>query len=157
MKTWFESCKAAATRRLTVALLAIVAVGSVQRSILRSRQGGGSSCSGSGAARRQQRGGMLTLDRAMETLAARVTPAVVNVTVARKQTRSMVRTKACPTCSSSLARVVLSSAIRTSVHMPSQPQNRMEHGLGSGVIISPTDISLPTITSSKEPSIFASP
>src|SRR5208282_1674031 len=31
-------------------------------------------------------GALLTLDRAMETLAARVTPAVVNVTVASKST-----------------------------------------------------------------------
>ena len=52
MKSWMESCKAAATRRLTVALLAVLAVwvGGDAR-VCEVGTGGGSSGSGGGAAR----------------------------------------------------------------------------------------------------------
>jgi serine protease Do len=72
---------------------------------------------------------LLALDQAMETLAARVTPAIVNVTVTSK------------------SKVDLSDGgeglpegmqgFGQFFGLPAQPQNRIEHGLGSGVIISP--------------------
>jgi len=76
---------------------------------------------------------LLSLDRAMEALAARVTPAIVNVTVTSKTN-------------------LRSSADEDGESSPQQfgpfgnpfggqfgmrPQPRVEHGLGSGVIISP--------------------
>ena len=75
---------------------------------------------------------LLSLDHAMETLAAKVTPAIVNVTVTSK------------------TKVSLSDQDSEQGQMfqgmpgfgqffgqPMQPQNRIEHGLGSGVIVSP--------------------
>lgn len=76
-------------------------------------------------------GALLSLDQAMETLAAHVTPAIVNVTVTS-------RTKP------NLAGQQLPEDMRQffgpfgQFFGPSQPsQPRVEHGLGSGVIISP--------------------
>jgi len=77
---------------------------------------------------------LLTLDQAMETLAARVTPAVVNVTVTSKpsaesadgSTEDMQQFFA-PFGGNPFGR---------QFNMPT-PRQRVEHGLGSGVIVSP--------------------
>jgi serine protease Do len=77
---------------------------------------------------------ILTLDRAMETLAARVTPAVVNVTVTSKekaqegddQSSDEIQRFFAPFGGSRQFRIV-----------PRSQRDRVEHGLGSGVIISP--------------------
>src|SRR5713226_10765595 len=83
-------------------------------------------------------GTLLALDQAMETLAARVTPAIVNVTVTS-------RAKA------NVAEGDLPDGLRDSPfgqffgrqfgqqfgHQMRPQQPRVEHGLGSGVIISP--------------------
>src|SRR5580704_13176374 len=77
---------------------------------------------------------ILTLDRAMETLAARVTPAVVNVTVTSKekaqegddQSSDEIQRFFAPSGGSRQFRIVQKSQ-----------RDRVEHGLGSGVIISP--------------------
>ncbi len=73
---------------------------------------------------------LLALDNAMETLAARVTPAIVNVTVTAK-------TKADLSDSDDGLQQELPPGFRQFFEHPMQPQNRIEHGLGSGVIISP--------------------
>ena len=77
---------------------------------------------------------LLSLDKAMETLAARVTPAVVNVTVTSKAKESMAGGE-------------MPEQFRRffgqgdqfgqffAPQMPRQPQ--IEHGMGSGVVISP--------------------
>jgi serine protease Do len=71
---------------------------------------------------------LLSLDRAMETLAARVTPAVVNVTVTS-------RTKA------TQAEEQLPEGLQQFFGQSFGPQMRqqpqIEHGLGSGVVVSP--------------------
>src|SRR5271157_3140784 len=107
MKMWLESCKArckaVVTRRLLVALIAVVAVGSVATFNFTNSAKAAVAAPAAGPLDDNSVGALLTLDRAMETLAARVTPAVVNVTVVSK----------------------------------ANAQNRMEHGLGSGVIVSP--------------------
>jgi serine protease Do len=79
-------------------------------------------------------GALLTLDRAMETLAARVTPAVVNVTVVSKSNPQQNGGEGMPDMQQFFGP---GNPFGRQFHMPSQPQNRMEHGLGSGVIISP--------------------
>jgi len=79
-------------------------------------------------------GALLTLDRAMETLAARVTPAVVNVTVASKSNAQHSGPEGIPDMQQFFGP---GSPFGRQFSFPSQPQNRMEHGLGSGVIISP--------------------
>ena len=75
---------------------------------------------------------LLALDNAMETLAARVTPAIVNVTVASK-------TKG----GDDQAQFEMPDEMRRffgpgfNFNMPRQQRPQIEHGLGSGVIISP--------------------
>jgi len=84
---------------------------------------------------------LLTLDRAMETLAARVTPAVVNVTVTSKPS-----TQAAGDDSAEDMQQFFSpfggnpfggTPFGRQFNMPMNPRQRVEHGLGSGVIISP--------------------
>src|SRR5215467_3161705 len=75
-------------------------------------------------------GALLTLDRAMETLAAHVTPAVVNVTVAA---RHKPQTSDGDQEPGDIQRFF--GPFGFGQHMRPQPQ--IEHGLGSGVIISP--------------------
>jgi serine protease Do len=77
-------------------------------------------------------GALLSLDQAMETLAARVTPAIVNVTVtSRKKT---------PQAESEQSQDMQQffGPFGRFFEQQTQPQRpRIEHGLGSGVIISP--------------------
>jgi len=83
-------------------------------------------------------GALLTLDRAMETLAARVTPAVVNVTVASKSSEQQSGLEGMPDMQQFFGPgSPFGRQFGRQFNVPSQPQNRMEHGLGSGVIISP--------------------
>jgi serine protease Do len=71
----------------------------------------------------------------METLAARVTPAVVNVTVVSKGNAQQAGAEGMPDMQQFFGPNGPFGGHQ--FQMPSQPQNRMEHGLGSGVIISP--------------------
>jgi serine protease Do len=82
---------------------------------------------------------LTTLDHAMETLAARVTPAVVNVTVASKSDgQQNASAEGGPDMQQFFGpNFGPNNPFGHMFRMPSQPQNRMEHGLGSGVIISP--------------------
>lgn len=73
-------------------------------------------------------GSLLALDKAMETLAAHVTPAVVNVTVA-------ARTKATASMPDDMPEFFKHFFGDQAMPMPRGPQ--VEHGLGSGVIIAP--------------------
>ena len=73
---------------------------------------------------------LLTLDHAMETLAARVTPAIVNVTVTSK-VKVDLSAQGLPDLPESM------EGFGQFFGRSMQPQNRIEHGLGSGVIISP--------------------
>ncbi len=75
---------------------------------------------------------LLSLDRAMETLAARVTPAVVNVAVTS-------RTKAMPTEMQQLPddmQRFFGPGFR-GFGRSMRPEPQIEHGIGSGVLISP--------------------
>ncbi len=135
MKKWIEGCKAAATRRLAVALLAVVAVGSVATfNFAKSANAAAAPAPAAAALDDNSVAALLTLDRAMETLAARVTPAVVNVTVASKGNAQQGGPEGMPDMHQFFGP---GNPFGRQFNMPSQPQNRMEHGLGSGVIISP--------------------
>jgi serine protease Do len=83
-------------------------------------------------------GALLTLDRAMETLAARVTPAVVNVTVVSKSNAQQSGMEGMPDLQQFFGPGnPFGHQFGRQFTIPSQPQERVEHGLGSGVIISP--------------------
>lgn len=75
-------------------------------------------------------GALLSLDQAMEALASRVTPAIVNVTVTSK-----TNLKANAEEDSSPDMQQFGNPFGGQFGM--RPQPRVEHGLGSGVIISP--------------------
>jgi serine protease Do len=135
MNQWIEACKAAITRRLAVALLAVVAVGSVATfNFATSAKAAAAPAPAAAPLDDNSVAALLTLDRAMETLAARVTPAVVNVTVAAKANPQQSGPEGMPDMQQFFGP---GNPSGRQFSMPSQPQNRMEHGLGSGVIISP--------------------
>jgi len=120
------------TRRLVVALIAVVAVGSV--ATFNFTKSAKAAAPAAAPLDDNSVGALLTLDRAMETLAARVTPAVVNVTVVSKSNPQQNGGEGMPDMQQFFGP---GNPFGRQFHMPSQPQNRMEHGLGSGVIISP--------------------
>ncbi len=74
---------------------------------------------------------LLSLDQAMETLAARVTPAVVNVAVTS-------RSKA-DTTDGEMSQLPdgIPPIFGPFFNHPMKPQSQIEHGIGSGVLISP--------------------
>src|SRR5260370_12833429 len=84
MKRWIERSKAVVTRCLAVALIAVVAVGSIATFNFAKSATAAVAAPAAAALDDNSVGALLTLDRAMETLAARVTPAVGNVTGASK-------------------------------------------------------------------------
>src|SRR5580698_6001043 len=135
MKMWIERCKSVVTSRLAVALLAVVTVGSVATlSFTKTATAAAAPTPPAAALDDNSVGALLTLDRAMETLAARVTPAVVNVTVVSKGKAEQAGAGGVPDMQQFFGP---GNPFGRPFQMPSQPQNRMEHGLGSGVIISP--------------------
>jgi serine protease Do len=140
MKMWLESCKArcraVVTRRLVVALIAVVAVGSVATFNFTKSATAAAAAPAAAPLDDNSVGALLTLDRAMETLAARVTPAVVNVTVASKSNAPQSGLEGMPDMQQFFGPGP-GNPFGRQFSFPSQPQNRMEHGLGSGVIISP--------------------
>ena len=79
---------------------------------------------------------LLSLDHAMETLAARVTPAIVNVTVTSRTNPDM-NTGISPDDNDDDDGGPQSNPFGPFFGPNFRPQPRIEHGLGSGVIISP--------------------
>jgi len=75
-------------------------------------------------------GALLALDRAMETLAARVTPAIVNVAVTSKSKQTAME-------EGGEQGGDMQQFFGPFFGQRTQPQQRIEHGIGSGVIISP--------------------
>jgi len=134
MKMWMERCKTVVTRRLAVALIAVVAVGAVATLNFTKTAIAAVAAPAASPLDDNSVGALLTLDRAMETLAARVTPAVVNVTVVSKSNPQSAGVEGMPDMQQFFGQ---GNPYGRQFSIPSQPQNRMEHGLGSGVIISP--------------------
>jgi serine protease Do len=142
MQMWVHHLKskvnAARTRRLAAAVLAIALVGSLATFTFTNSAKAASPAPAASALDDNSVAALLTLDRAMETLAARVTPAVVNVTVASK-TKMTAGEEGGPDMQqffgpNSPFGQQFGRQFRRQFQ---QPQDRMEHGLGSGVIISP--------------------
>ena len=140
MKRWIERSRAVVTRHLAVALIAVVAVGSIATFYFAKSATAAVAAPAAAALDDNSVGALLTLDRAMETLAARVTPAVVNVTVASKANvqQGGADMEGMPDMQQFFGPGnPFGRQFGRQFNVPSQPQNRMEHGLGSGVIISP--------------------
>jgi serine protease Do len=76
-------------------------------------------------------GALLSLDQAMETLAARVTPAVVNVAVTSHPKAEMAEGQM-PQMPEGMPPMFGPFSER-----PGRPKSQIEHGIGSGILISP--------------------
>ena len=141
MRKWIERSRAVVTRHLAVALIAVVAVGSIATLNFAKSATAAVAAPAAAALDDNSVGALLTLDRAMETLAARVTPAVVNVTVASKVNAQQgdAGAEGMPDMQQFFGpgNPFGRQFGGRQFSFPPQPQNRMEHGLGSGVIISP--------------------
>ena len=133
MKTWINRWKTMAKRQLIASIVAVVAIASFATYELAGPMGATASAAPSAAPLDNSSvGALLSLDQAMETLAARVTPAIVNVTVTSRKKADHADTE------QSQDMQQFFGPFGPFFEQQTQPRRpRIEHGLGSGVIISP--------------------
>ena len=145
MQMWIQRLKSTIARRAAVALIAVVAVGSLttlhyaEAAKAASTSSFATPAPAAAALDDNSVAALLSLDRAMETLAARVTPAVVNVTVTSKNKEQAEGENGMPDMQQFFGpgSPFGGQDGHHQFRFQMQPQNRVEHGLGSGVIISP--------------------
>ncbi len=146
MQMWIQRLKSTMARRAAVALIAVVAVGSLTtlhfaEAAKPATSSFATPAPAAAALDDNSVAALLSLDRAMETLAARVTPAVVNVTVTSKNKEQAQGENGMPDMEQFFGPGSPfgggQGGGRQQFRFQMQPQNRVEHGLGSGVIISP--------------------
>ncbi len=139
MNTW----KTILTRPLIVAVAAVLTVGSLATYEFASAKPARASAAAPAAAPLDDNSvaAILSLDHAMETLAARVTPAVVNVTVTSKASPQQNGDDSSQDMQQFFApfggNPFGGTPFGHQFNMPNNSRPRVEHGLGSGVIISP--------------------
>src|SRR4029077_1541956 len=144
MKSWLQDWKTGVGRHLIIPILTIAMVGSfVTYDFVKAMPAKAAAMATPTTTPLDENnvGALLSLDQAMETLAARVTPAIVNVTVTSRSKANMTE--------GDLPEGLEDSPFGQFFGSPSgpqfgrqfgrqmRPQPRVEHGLGSGVIISP--------------------
>ncbi|MFZ0761443.1 MAG: Do family serine endopeptidase [Candidatus Sulfotelmatobacter sp.] len=136
MRNW----KTILTRRFLVAAVAVVIVASLATYEFAKPARAAVAAPAAGPLDDSSVAALLSLDHAMETLAARVTPAVVNVTVTSKTTAQQggddsqnMQQFFAPFGGNPFG----GTPFGRQFSMPRTPQQQVEHGLGSGVIISP--------------------
>ncbi len=142
MTTWIVNLKGKLRRHLIVPFLAIAIVGSfVAYDLVKAIPAKAAAAMASPTTTpldNDSVGALLSLDRAMETLAARVTPAIVNVTVTSRAKPGMAGGDADDTQQfGDQFGQQFSPFGRMFGQMQPRQQPRIEHGLGSGVIVSP--------------------
>jgi len=143
MKSWIKYCQAALTRRFLVGVAAAAMVFSLAAYELNSPVRAATPAAAAAPLDDNSVSALLSLDHAMEALAARVTPAVVNVTVASKKSGDMSNLFGGGDSDSDDSKGLQQFfgpfgrqfGQQFGQHM--RPESRVEHGLGSGVIISP--------------------
>src|SRR5580698_7869837 len=136
MNTW----NTILTRRLIVTVVAVLTVASLATFEFASAKSARASAAAPAAAPLDDNsvGAILSLDNAMETLAARVTPAVVNVTVTSKASPQQAGDDSSQDMQQFFAPFGGNPFGRQfRFNVPNNPRPRVEHDLGSGVIISP--------------------
>jgi serine protease Do len=136
MNTW----KTILTRRLIVAVVAVLTVASLVTFEFASAKSARASAAAPAAAPLDDNsvGAILSLDNAMETLAARVTPAVVNVTVTSKASPQQAGDDSSQDMQQFFGPFGGNPfGHQFQFNVPNNPRPRVEHDLGSGVIISP--------------------
>jgi serine protease Do len=138
-----NSWKTILTRRLLVAVVAVLTVASLATFEFASAKSAKAAAAAPAAAPLDDNsvGALLSLDNAMETLAARVTPAVVNVTVASKASGQQAggddSSQDMQQFFAPFGGNPFGGGHQFQFNIPNNPRPRVEHGLGSGVIISP--------------------
>src|ERR1700682_5311743 len=146
MKNWIKYCQEALNRRFLVPLAAVAMFLSLTAYEFAKPVSAAPAAPAAAAAPLDDNSvsALLSLDRAMEALAARVTPATVNVTVTAK--RSGDRANAADSEDNNSDSNGLQRFFgpfgkqfdpRFGFGQPMGPQPQIEHGVGSGVIISP--------------------
>jgi len=137
MKNW----KTILTRRLLVAVVALVTVASLATYEFAKPAIAAVAAPAVAPLDDNSVAALLTLDQAMETLAARVTPAVVNVTVTSKPSAQQTGDESSQDMQQFFApfggNPFGNTPFGRQFNQPMMPRPRAEHGLGSGVIISP--------------------
>jgi serine protease Do len=139
MKSW----KTILTRPLLVGVVAMLTVASLATYEFASARPARASAAAPAAVPLDDNsvGAILSLDHAMETLAARVTPAVVNVTVTSKASPQQAGDDSSQDMQQFFApfggNPFGGTPFGHQFNMPNNPRPKVEHGLGSGVIISP--------------------
>jgi serine protease Do len=146
MKRWIKYCQAALTRRFLVGLAAVAIVMSFAAYELDNPVKAATPAAAAAPLDDNSVSALLSLDRAMEALAARVTPAIVNVTVTSKRSVAANTTDSGDNegsdDSNGLQQFFKQFGPQFKQFGPQfgqhmGPQSNIEHGLGSGVIISP--------------------
>jgi serine protease Do len=144
MKSWIKYCQAALNRRFLVPLAAVAMVLSVTAYEFDKPVSAAAPAAATTPLDDNSVSALLSLDRAMEALAARVTPAIVNVTVTSKKSGDHSNPaengdNSSDNDSNGLQQF-FGKQFGFGQHGFGQqmgPQSNIEHGLGSGVIISP--------------------
>jgi serine protease Do len=138
VKMWFQKhCSTKWTRWLAIPVLALAASFATYECVKPDAARAAEAAPAAAPLNDDSVGALLALDRAMETLAARVTPAVVNVTVTSRTKPDQADDQ----MSKEFQRFFGQDSPFGGQfqffgpHMQTQP--RIEHGLGSGVVISP--------------------
>jgi serine protease Do len=142
MKSWIKSCQAALNRRFLVALAAVAMVVSLTAYEFEKPVRAAEPTAPAAALDDNSVSALLSLDRAMEALAARVTPATVNVTVVAKKSGEVAASTDGPDNngdddSNGLQQFFGKQFGRQFNFGTGRQRPQIEHGLGSGVIISP--------------------
>ena len=144
MKSWIKYCQAALNRRFLVPLAAVAMVLSVTAYEFDKPVSAAAPAAATTPLDDNSVSALLSLDRAMEALAARVTPAIVNVTVTSKKSGDHSNPAENGDSSSDNdsngLQQFFGKQFGFGQHGFGQqmgPQSDIEHGLGSGVIISP--------------------
>jgi serine protease Do len=144
MNSWIKYCQAALTKRVLIPLAAAAMVLSLAAYKFDNPVRAANPAAAAAPLDDNSVSALLSLDRAMEALAARVTPAIVNVTVASKKTgegdNAQERGQGDGDDDSNGLQQFFGPFGRQFGQQFGQrrrPQPRVEHGLGSGVIISP--------------------
>jgi serine protease Do len=140
MKSWIKYCQTALSRRLLVGVAAAAMVLSFAAYKFDNSARAAAPAAATAPLDDNSVSALLSLDHAMETLAARVTPAVVNVTVTSKTSGEGFAEWPDNGNGNDFGEQQpffwpFGRQFGKQFHM--QPQPRVEHGLGSGVIISP--------------------
>jgi serine protease Do len=141
MKSWMQNWKTGVGRHLIIPILTIAMVGSVVTyDFVKAVPAKAAAMAASTTTPLDDNnvGALLSLDQAMETLAARVTPAIVNVTVTSRAKANMAEGDLPDGLQDSPFGQFFGQQFGHQFGRQGRPQQpRVEHGLGSGVIISP--------------------